>query len=63
VIHTEFIDNPAAKIHLRYKVFSQNTGILAATGETIQVFLDNANELCITNPEFFVEWKKEWQLL
>lgn len=60
VIETKFIDNPAAKIHFQYRIYCKSTGKLAATGETIQVFVDNDGELFITMPPFFKEWKEQW---
>jgi acyl-CoA thioester hydrolase len=45
IIETEFVNNPAAKIHFRYKIFCMSDGSLSATGETIQVFLDKNSNL------------------
>lgn len=60
IIETTFIDNPAAKMVFKYRIFCKSTGKLAATGETTQVFVDNDGELCITMPPFFEEWKKAY---
>lgn len=63
IVITEYEDTPAAKIKFKYKIFSKNTGLLAATGETIQVFLNTDGELNITMPPFFEEWKRKWNLV
>ncbi len=60
IIETKFVDNPAAKMVFQYRIYNQATGKLAATGETIQVFVDTDGELCITMPEFFRGWKERW---
>ncbi|MEX2589944.1 MAG: thioesterase family protein [Chitinophagales bacterium] len=62
-IETEFIDEAAAKIHFKFRIYNTDTGKLAATGETLQVFTDKDGELVLTNPEFYVKWKKRWNLL
>jgi hypothetical protein len=33
---------------------------LVATGRSVQVFMDLKQELYITQPEFFLEWKKKY---
>lgn len=63
IIETTLIDNPAAKMVFKYRIFCKSTGKLAATGETIQVFVDNDGDLCITMPPFFTAWKKQQGLL
>ena len=35
----------------------------AATGSTIQVFLNLNKELELMNPPFYLEWKKKWNIL
>ena len=60
VIETTLIDNPAAKIHFQYRIYNKATGKLSATGETVQVFVDNDGDLFITMPPFFTEWKKAY---
>ncbi len=59
LIETTYTPCAAAKIHFHYKIFNATTGLLAADGYTIQVFLDKAtNTLELTNPPFFEEWKR-----
>ena len=51
----------AAKIVFNYIIRNAATGSIAATGETIQVFVTVAgNELCLGNPSFFEQWKQKW---
>jgi acyl-CoA thioester hydrolase len=53
-----YFDTPAAKIVFKYNIYNAATGNLAATGETVQVFLSVAdNTLSLNNPAFFEEWK------
>lgn len=62
-VETKYVDSKAAKIIFQYKIYNKTTGKLAATGETVQVFLDGNNELMLTMPDFFVEWKRQQGLL
>lgn len=57
-IKTTFINSPAAKMIFRYEIFNPENR-LVCVGETIQVFLDQKGELCLTNPEFFQQWKSK----
>lgn len=57
LIRIRLIDDPAAKIIHRYTIFDQDNGVVAAEGETIQVFLDTKNELQLVVPEFYQAWK------
>lgn len=63
IIETTFIDTPAAKLQYHYKIYRKKDGVLAATGETTQVFIDHNYELCLSMPDFFENWKKKWNLL
>lgn len=60
-IETVFINQAAAKMQFRYKIFKDE--ILMATGETIQVFTDFEGELFLSNPSFFEDWKRNQGLL
>lgn len=55
-IETTYIDDPAAKVIFRYRIFNAQEK-LVATGETIQVFTDLQGELQIVAPPFFAAWK------
>ena len=62
-IETTHINQAAAKLHFTYKIFNEE-GQLVATGETIQVFTDQEKgELFLSNPPFFEEWKKKYDLI
>ncbi len=60
---TTYHNTAAAKIVHRYEVWNLSTGKLSAKGETIQVFTDTAGNLIMTNPDFFLDWKKQNGLL
>lgn len=58
IIETAFINNPASKIVFDYKLYRASDGDLVAKGGSTQVFITLDNELHITIPPFFEEWKK-----
>lgn len=62
IVETRYVDSPAAKIIYSFKIFRGSDKVLVATGESIQVFLDINNELVLTIPPFFADWKKKWGL-
>lgn len=62
IVETRYIDSDAAKIVYSFKIFRASDKVLAATGESVQVFLDMDRELVLTVPPFFEEWKKKWGL-
>ncbi|MBK8341145.1 MAG: acyl-CoA thioesterase [Flavobacteriales bacterium] len=57
-IITTFVPSPAAKVVLRYRIQAKGKGIVAAIGETTQVFLDRERRLQLIAPAFFQEWKQ-----
>lgn len=60
IIETVFVDSAAAKFMFHYNIYRTSDQELVATGETTQVFTDLKNELYITIPPFFEEWKKKY---
>lgn len=52
----------AAKIVLDYEIMDPENGDLLATGHTVQVFMDLNYQLVLTNPEFFENWKRKWNV-
>ena len=35
-----------------------------ATGASVQVFMDkDTRQLELNNPEFYIQWKKQWNIL
>ncbi len=63
IIETRFIDHDAAKIHFEYTIYNKKNNKIAATGESIQVFVNLDRELVLISPEFFLEWKKKMGLI
>ncbi|MCD4729819.1 MAG: acyl-CoA thioesterase [Bacteroidales bacterium] len=63
IIETEFVNTDAAKIVFEYKIFKKDDPSVIATGKSIQVFLSTDKELILTNPDFFIDWKKKHGLL
>ena len=59
-VETTFINSEAAKIIFMYRIFS--SGKLICSSETTQVFTDKNSELVLTNPPFFLDWKKKMGL-
>lgn|SRR6187551_3741124 len=58
-IEATYIPCEAAKIHFQYVLYNADTKAIAATGSTLQVFLDREkSNLQLINPPFFEEWKK-----
>jgi acyl-CoA thioester hydrolase len=63
LVEATYFDTPAAKIIFKYSIHNAETGVLVATGNTVQVFLSIAdNCLCISNPAFFEKWKQKMGL-
>jgi len=58
IVETRFLDCEAAKIKFAYTVYRESDMVIAAEGESVQVFLNNNGELELTMPLFFIEWKK-----
>jgi len=59
IIETRFVNCEAAKLQYDYTIYRNNTNEIAATGSTIQVFLNPDRELLLDFPPFFREWKKK----
>ena len=57
VVEIDLMDTDAAKIIFSYKIYRASDHELAATGESVQVFLDMDQELVLTVPKVFEEWK------
>ena len=60
VIETRYIDVPAAKICFEYIIRRKSDGTLVARGSSVQVFVDRDGNMCLNNPAFFEEWKRQW---
>lgn len=62
IIETSFINSPAAKLIFQYKIYRSSDQLLAATGESTQVFLNHEGELNLIVPDFIAVWKRKWEL-
>ena len=62
-IETTFVNSPAAKMKFEYKIFESHSQSLAASGSSLQVFVDvKTFDLQLTIPDFFEAWKRKWKL-
>jgi len=62
-VDISFRNTEAAKIIFDYAIFDVEDGSLIATGSSVQVFLDKQQQLAWTNPAFYEEWKRKYNLL
>jgi acyl-CoA thioester hydrolase len=59
-VATVFYHNTeAAKVIFEYEIRDRETGMLLTAGRSVQVFVDRDNQLVITNPTFYLDWKKK----
>jgi len=59
-----FRDTESAKIRFDYEIYNLETGELAITGNTLQVFTDAKEQKLVWHlPDFFIDWKKRNGLL
>jgi acyl-CoA thioester hydrolase len=64
IVETKYIPCEAARMEFTYRLYNAATGELAATGSSVQVFLDKEESvLQLTNPPFFESWKKKHGLI
>lgn len=63
IVETRFINTDSAKIVFEYSVFREANNTLVATGRSVQVFLDNEDQLVLSNPDIYLEWKKRWKII
>ncbi len=63
IIETEFVNNVAAKIVFKFRIFRKSDDELVATAETTQVFIDMNKEMILYPPEFVLDWKKKVGLI
>lgn len=60
VVRIVYRPTEAAKIVFDYEIIDAETGTVFATAHSVQVFMDMNYNLMWDNPDFFVEWKKQW---
>ncbi|HCC50674.1 MAG TPA: 4-hydroxybenzoyl-CoA thioesterase [Porphyromonadaceae bacterium] len=58
-----FRNTRAAKVIFDYEIYLVEDNSLVTTGTSIQVFVDKDRNLMLTNPPFYEEWKKKYDLL
>jgi len=58
VIETTYLNCAAAKIIFNYRIFRKSDHALVLTATSIQVFVNREGELQLTNPGFYLDWKK-----
>lgn len=64
IVETKYIPTEAAKMKFIYRLFNAASGVLVATGSSVQVFLDKEESLLqLSNPPFFEQWKKKYDLV
>jgi acyl-CoA thioester hydrolase len=64
IVETTYTPCVAAKLHFDYRLFNAGSGVLVATGSSVQVFLDReSNALQLTNPPFYEEWKHKHSMI
>lgn len=59
VIETTYLNCAAAKIIFNYRIFRKTDHALVLTGTSMQVFTNREGVLELTNPEFYLDWKKK----
>ena len=52
----------AAKIVFDYEIYDTEDENLIATGHSVQVFMDMKYNLVWENPEFYLEWKRKYDI-
>ena len=62
LIRTWLQPSPAAKLIFHYELRRKSDGAIAATAETVQVFLDRDKKLMLDVPKFFRLWKERHQM-
>ena len=58
LVKTRLHYSKAAKVIHTYEVYNESTGLLAATGSTTQVFVNEKMELQLNIPLAYEDWRK-----
>ena len=58
-IESKLIPTDAAKVVFEYRVFRKSDNALVLKAKTVQVFMDLEGNMELTNPEFYLKWKKK----
>ena len=62
VIETTFANDEAAKIIFDYTIYRKSDDAVVLTARSTQVFIDEKGMLELTNPDFYLNWKKRMGL-
>ena len=63
-VETRYIPCDAANIQFEYTIYRDSDQAVMATGASVQVFMDkDTRQLELNNPEFYIQWKKQWNIL
>ena len=62
VIETTFVNDEAAKIIFDYTIYRKSDDAVVLTARSTQVFIDEKGMLELTNPDFYLNWKKRMGL-
>ncbi|ADQ17214.1 thioesterase superfamily protein [Leadbetterella byssophila DSM 17132] len=54
-VETALVDSIAAKMIFLFTIYNEK-GEVVCTGETVQVFVEEGGELCLTYPPFYQKW-------
>lgn len=58
LIETKFIHSDAAKIIFEYTIYREPDMEVLVKAKSVQVFTDEKGQLILTNPPFYINWKK-----
>lgn len=58
-IESKLIPTDAAKVVFEYRIFRKSDNALVLKAQTVQVFMDLEGNMELTNPEFYLEWKRK----
>jgi len=58
IIETTFVNDEAAKIIFDYTIYRKSDDAVVLTARSTQVFIDEKGMLELTNPDFYLNWKK-----
>ena len=63
LVETTYVNSAAAKLNFKYRIIDVKSGKTAATGSSVQVFVDAKSfELQLAVPPFVEAWKKSHHL-
>ncbi len=63
IVETTYHNTETAKIELSYVIRRSSDNKIAATGRSVQVFVNLNHELLLYPPQFYLDWKKSVGLI